>query len=278
MILTHYENLIKSRKTAQRFLLEFCWKNHQRFCPRCRCRKLYNLSSGKRRCSRCKYTFHDFSLRFINYSQLSCRQWLRFLKLFELEVGAEQMAKQLDISYNTVRKAQTICRLAILAHSLYGPQLIRTLSLFSLLSNQEHGREQNPVLGIQEADGHVFVDCLPQFGMESLLYLHLDHQLQTKSAGHVLYTDSYKQYTGLLIYDTGLFARYKVQHNSSAFPLERYSHFWCFVQPRLQHFKVLNPVKLLLYLKELEFRYNHRQEDIFRDLALRICSFVPSLE
>ncbi|MFP4391435.1 MAG: transposase [Desulfohalobiaceae bacterium] len=278
MILTDYENIIKNKKTAQNFMLGLCWKNHQRFCPKCRHRKLYTLASGRRRCSRCKYTFHDFSQRFINYSQLSCRQWLRFLKLFELEVSPEQMAKQMNISYNTAHKALIITRLAILAHSQQGSQLIRSLPLLPLLNNREHQRDQNPVLGIQETENQVHVECLLQFSLEELLHLRLDFQLRSKHFGHIIYTDSYKHYSGLIIYDTGLFDRYKIAHCSSALFLDHQSHFWHFAYSRLLHFKTLSPLKLLLYIKELEYRYNQHNEDIFTDIASRICSFVPSLE
>ncbi len=78
-----YEKIIKNENSAKKYLLQFCWKNHQRFCPKCRSRKLYALQGGRRRCARCAYTFHDFSQRFLNNGNLSCQQWLRLIKLFE---------------------------------------------------------------------------------------------------------------------------------------------------------------------------------------------------
>ncbi|MHA1410945.1 MAG: IS1595 family transposase, partial [Candidatus Odinarchaeia archaeon] len=33
-----------------------------------------------------------------------------------------------------------------------------------------------------------------------------------------------------------------------------------------------------LYLKELEFRYNHRHADIFEKVADYLCDLVPELE
>ncbi|NLP05694.1 DDE transposase, partial [Candidatus Fermentibacteria bacterium] len=66
MRLEAYESLISSPASARKYLLGFCWKNHQRHCPRCRTRKLYRLADGRRRCSKCGFTFHDFSGRWIN--------------------------------------------------------------------------------------------------------------------------------------------------------------------------------------------------------------------
>lgn len=71
MDLEAYEKLVFTETPARRYLLGVCWKNHQRFCPRCRCRKVYRLADGRRRCARCRYTFHDFSGRWINRGALS---------------------------------------------------------------------------------------------------------------------------------------------------------------------------------------------------------------
>ncbi|MGM0424589.1 MAG: hypothetical protein ACQEQX_06695 [Thermodesulfobacteriota bacterium] len=188
------------------------------------------------------------------------------------------MANQLDISYNTVRKALIISRLAILAHYSDSPRIFSSLGLLSLLGNQEKTHLKNPVLGVREEAEQAFVDYLPHFSLESILHFRMGFQLQTKSIGHVIYTDSYKQYTGLVLYDTGIFDRYRLRPSKSPLALDRESHFWTFALPRLEQFKDQNPLKLLLYLKELQFRYNQRQSDIFSELALRICAFVPSLE
>jgi len=94
MDLSTYYNLISSESNARKYLLGKCFKNHQRFCPRCNNRKLYKLKGGRYRCSRCSYTFHDFSGRWINQGRLTCVQWLFLIKLFELEVSVRKMSLQ----------------------------------------------------------------------------------------------------------------------------------------------------------------------------------------
>ena len=92
MDLKTYYKLIYSENRARKYLLGKCFKNHQRFCPRCRERKLYKLKEGRYRCSHCDYTFHDFSGRWINQGRLTCIQWMSLIKLFELEVSVRKMA------------------------------------------------------------------------------------------------------------------------------------------------------------------------------------------
>jgi len=117
MDLKAYEYLVRNESAARKFLLGFCWKNQQRFCPKCRSRTFIKLTDGRRRCKQCGYIYHDFSKRWINLSRLSSSQWLRVIKLFELEVSARTIAKQIGVAYNTAHRAVTILRMAILGHA-----------------------------------------------------------------------------------------------------------------------------------------------------------------
>ena len=92
MDLYAYEQITKSESASRKYVLGFCFKNQQRFCPRCGSRKLYRLTGGKYRCSRCKYTFQERSGRWINNGNLSYGQWIRIIKLFELEISTRKMS------------------------------------------------------------------------------------------------------------------------------------------------------------------------------------------
>ena len=94
MDLIAYEQVVSSEFSAKSYMLRFCFKSQHRCCPRCRCRKLYRLSDCQRRCSRCDYNFQELSGRWISRCRLSCAQWLRVVKLFELEVSTRKMASQ----------------------------------------------------------------------------------------------------------------------------------------------------------------------------------------
>ena len=117
MELSTYYKIISSESKANKYLSKKCLKNGHRICPRCNNRKLYKLTTGKRRCSKCKYTFHDFSGRWVNYGRLSSVQWLSLLKLFELEQSVRKIAEQMNLAYNTAYKAIETIRYAIIAHA-----------------------------------------------------------------------------------------------------------------------------------------------------------------
>jgi len=88
--------------------------------------------------------------------------------------------------------------------------------------------------------------------------------------GSLIYTDRYKSYDGLLslgfkhmrIDHRKRFANGKVYING----IER---FWSFAKERLLKYHGVSKEKFPLYLKELEFRYNMRKNDIF-DLLIKL--------
>lgn len=125
MDLTNYFTIVKNEQSAYKYLSKKCLKNGHRFCPRCKQRKLYKLADKRRRCSRCKYTFHDFSGRWINHGRFSCVQWLHLIKLFELELSVRKMAEQMNMAYNTVYNAIQTIRYAILAHAEDAADLLK---------------------------------------------------------------------------------------------------------------------------------------------------------
>ena len=115
MKLESFEFVTQSENRARLFFRKACWKNGPVFCTRCRSRKVYRIVGRRYRCKRCKYTFHDFSNRWINELNISFKKWLWIVKFFELEVSARKIAQQVGLSYPTVLKAVTIIRLAIVA-------------------------------------------------------------------------------------------------------------------------------------------------------------------
>lgn len=281
MDLESYERLISGEAAARRFVLGFCLENHQRVCVRCGCRRLYRLSDGRRRCSRCRYTFHDLSGRWINRGGLSLGQWLRLVKLFELEVSPRKMAMQLGIAYRTVYKAVTTIRLAIVAHARDGAELLSgevemDESYFGGYRKGTRGRGaagKVPVFGILEREGKVFVEALPNIKARTVLGL----AVAKVRRGTIVYTDRFQ------IYDSLMFCGYrhlKVDHRvhfaQGRVTINGLEGFWSWAKERLMKHHGISPQRFPLYLKELEFRYNHRDDDLFSLVTRFLCDLVPN--
>ncbi len=54
--------------------------------------------------------------------------------------------------------------------------------------------------------------------------------------------------------------------------------FWSWAKERLIKYHGVSKANFPLYLKELEFRYNHRHTDMFEKVADYLCDLVPKLE
>lgn len=282
MDLVSYEKLIKTEFSARKYMLGFSLKNHQRICPRCGYRKLYRLADGRRRCSRCRYNFNDFTGRWLNRGSLSCRDWLRLIKLFELEVSTRKMASQLGIAYGTALKAVTILRMAIMAHAedaawLLAGEVEVDESYFGGRRKGKRGRGaagKVPVFGILERDGRVWVQAVPDVRAETVMGL----TVRKVRRGSIIYTDRYQ------IYDALMFCGYrhlKIDHGKYFSRGKVYINglegFWSYAKERLIKHHGISPERFPLYLKEQEFRYNHRDKDVFPILVSYLCDLVPNL-
>lgn len=281
MDLYTYENLIKSESGANRYLLGFCFKNQQRICPRCHSRKFYKLLSGYRRCQRCSYSFHDFTGRWINSGSLSSGQWLRILKLFELELSTRKMALQLKLSYPTVFKAVNTIRASILAHADDAAQLLSgevelDESYFGGHRKGKRGRGaagKVPVFGILERNGIVSVQVVPDVKAETLLSL----TVKKVRRGSIVYTDRFRSYDALMFCGyRHLQVDHSLHFSRGRVYINGLEGFWSFAKERLMKHHGISPLKFPFYLKEMEFRYNHRNQDFYEILVKYLTDFVQN--
>jgi transposase len=280
MELNLYYKLVSSEAEAHKYLSKKCLKNGHRFCPRCNNRKLYKLSSERRRCSKCKYTFHDFSGRWISHSRLSCVQWLSLIKLFELELSVRKMSEQMNLSYNTVYQAVQKIRLAILAHAPDAEELLDgEIELYeSYFGGHRKGNRGRgaagkvPVFGILERNGKVMVTVVPNVTAETLIGL----TVKTVRRGSIVYTDKFRSYDSLMFCG---YRHLKIDHNkrftSGKVYINGLEGFWSWAKERLIKHHGVSKENFPLYLKELEFRYNHRHMDIFNIVSNYLCDLVP---
>ena len=280
MELETYYKLISSESRARKYLLGKCFKNHQRICPRCSCRKLYKLREGRYRCSRCDYTFQDFSGRWINRGRLSAVQWLSLIKLFELEVSVRKMSLQLGLSYRAVYGAVSAIRMAILSHAedastLLGGEIELDEAYFGGRRKGNRGRGaagKVPVFGILEREGRVHVSVVPDVSAATLLKL----TVKKVRRGSVVYTDKFGSYNSLMFCG---YRHLKVDHqkyfSSGKVYINGLEGFWSWAKERLIKHHGVSKNYFPLYLKELEFRYNNCNDDIFDQVATYLCDLVP---
>lgn len=277
-----FEFISKTENKARLYFRKYCWQKDRVFCARCKSRKIYRIIGRRYRCKKCGYTFHDFTNRWINRVRIPYKKWLWIIKFFELEISARRIAEQTALSYPTVLKACHLIRMAIVNQTeswsnwLKGEVEIDE-SYFGGKRKGKRGRGaagKVPVFGILERNGVVKVEILKDVTATSLLNL----TVQTVRRGSIIYTDKFKGYDSLMFcgyrhlrVDHGKrFAKGKVYING----LEG---FWSYSKERLAKYHGVSKEHFPFYLKELEFRYNNRTNNIFKIITQNIVKFVPDL-
>ena len=225
------------------------------------------------RCKRCGYTFHDFTGRWISKSQIPFRQWLLLIKYFEAEFSAKQITNKLTISYPTTLKALELLRLAIIANA---PDSSSWLDYFYFRAKEWASRQKSKgligVFGIIEQQGQVRIDILKYFPLETLLTLKPKMLRNTK----IFYTDECYPYDALIFHNFKDTHHYdKKDEPQKTYKINGESDFWSYAKSKILKHRGISLDKFPHYIKELEFRYNHRDHDLFYLLCKYLVSFIP---
>ena len=278
------EQMVINDKNALEYLRGILWPEGEMFCPRCGEKRIYTLSGGRYRCSNCKYTFTELSGRWINTGGMAYTDWIYLARLFVEDFSAQAMSEEMGLSYNTVYKGLTAIRFALLAQALDAPALfghetglsgyIRNRRLVSL--PKKSASDVFPVFGILEKYGWAFVDLIPNFQAETVFHFGLNFQLPLKKCGNIVYTDRYRHYDALLFCGDESLPMRTIRPTRQSTALDRTEcGFWTYARHRLKNFKGISPARFPLYLKEIEFRYNHRDQDLMPLVLKALCDLVP---
>jgi transposase len=279
MDLKSFEFLLRDDGNIKRYLAKVCWKNTVRFCIRCKTRKIYRVRRDRYRCSQCGYEFSDFTGRWINKVKLPLRNWLRLIKLFELEISARKASQQLGTSYPTVHKAFHLIWQSITAHSGNGDSFLdgEIEAKKTYFENRRRGRRAGnsktgfPAFGILERKGLVKVEPLQDLSAEAVLNL----TAKTACRGSIVYTDRWGSYDALMFCGyMHLTVDYRRRFGRNDVHINGTDSFWSYAKERMNKFHGVSKDKFLLYLKEMEFRYNDRHESIFNTLVGYLCDLL----
>ena len=119
------------------------------------------------------------------------------------------------------------------------------------------------VFGIFKRNGHVYTEIVPDARKKTLLPV-IRGRVDLDA---VIHTDGWRAYDGLV--DLGYEKHFRVHHGVNEFVRDKkhingIESFWAFAKHRLARFKGLPKHTFYLHLKETEFRFNHRNDDIYK--------------
>ena len=266
-------NMVKLSKVmtdehkAEEFLREIGILKTFRKCPYCGNKQFGKVRRNFYKCYLCKREWSVRKGSILERMKTPFNKFVLALKLFELEIPVLKACKELELSYNTVHKLFMVIRVKIYKKgsedNLLKGEVEADESYFGGKKKGKRGRgakSKIPVFGILERKGKVKVEIVKDVKSETLL----KETIRKVKRGSLIYTDKFRSYDGLVMYG---FRHERIDHSKRFANGKVYINgiegFWSYAKGKLLKFHGLSPKTFKYYLKELEFRYNNRNENLF---------------
>jgi transposase-like protein len=212
--------------------------------------------------------------KYISRSKISETKFRQIVKLFALDLTATQITAIVGLNPKTVDLLISKIRARILLmsrsddattgvyeadESYFGPRRVKG----------KRGRgagSKTIVFGLYKRNGKVYTKIVPDAKARTLQAI-IRGQVDVNS---VIHTDGWPGYDGLV--DVGYEKHLRLNHCDNEWSDRNGNHingiesFWGYAKHRLTKFKGILNCKFELHLKETEFRFNHRGQDIYHIL------------
>ena len=219
--------------------------------------------------------------RYYRRSRISEKKFREIIKCFALDLTANRTAQLTGLTHKTVnpiylkirrRLAEDCQRQSPLSgevevdESYFGARRVRG----------RRGRGafgKTIVFGIFKRNGKVYTEIVPDCARATLQAI-IRGRVSVES---VIHSDMWRGYNGLV--DVGYPKHFRVNHSANEFSnvdsnINGIESFWSFSKRRLQKFNGVQKNNFFLHLKECEFRFNHRHENLYH-LLLTLLKKYP---
>ena len=215
--------------------------------------------------------------KYIYHSKISEAKFREILRLFLLDLTATQVSEITHISRNSVNVIFAKIRNRIFEITVNSSPVKPEKEEFEADESYfgarrvkgKRGRgagSKTIVFGLFKRDGKVYTEIVPNVKSETLSAIIRGRA----SLDSVIYSDGWRGYDGLV--DLGFEKHFRVNHGKNEFSKGGGNHingiesFWGYAKHRLVKFKGIQKEKFVFYLKETEFRFNNRDNDLYQIL------------
>ncbi len=212
-------------------------------------------------------------------SRISRKKFRQILRYFALDLTASQITSLTALNRNTVNRYLTLIRRSIalycesespftgeieLDESYFGAKRVRG----------KRGRRacgKTIVFGVYKRNGKVYTEIVPNCSRKTL-YAIIKGKVDAAS---VIHTDGFRTYDGIV--DLGYQKHNRVNHSHDEFALgtnhiNGIEGFWGYAKVRLVKFRGMRKSTFYLHLKESQFRFNYRRENLY-SVLLKIIKY-----
>ena len=207
--------------------------------------------------------------RYVKDAKISEAKMRSLVKVFAADVPALTAAALVGLNRNTTQRYDDRLRLRIgeLARKEAGPmagEVEVDESYFGARRVRgKRGRGasgKTPVIGLLKRGGKVFTQIVENCSKQALVPIIKGKVLSEAT----VYTDGWKSYDGLILDG---YKHHRIHHHENEFArgknhVNGIESFWSFTKLRLAKLHGIRPICFPLHLKESEWRFNHRQDNL----------------
>lgn len=268
---------------SQEYFRQVRWQGYPH-CPRCQHQRLHRLRRQRFRCGRCRYEFGEFTGTYLGQLRLPLELVIHLLSLFSRGVPAYRVRWHVPVSRPTVERAFRLFRQAIYDAAM---EELRQLQLSGELELDEtalgsHRRGKGGwsavgnavVFGISQRNGQVVT--FPVSRRRRLMLARLIASCPQDDG--IDPSDDFHAYVILTLQGK----HQQVTHTQEQFvrgprEVSDVEDFWRYAKGWLSQYRGVPRRYFPLYLKEIEWRFNHQHEDLFPLLAQLVVRPVATL-
>ncbi|GHU55231.1 DDE transposase [Clostridia bacterium] len=223
--------------------------------------------------------------KYIYHSKISEAKFRQIVRHFALDLTALQTAELVGLHRNTVTALYSKMRFHIFEYSTENSPIEPEKEEFEVDESYfgprrikgKRGRGAGSkiiVFGLYKRDGKVYTEIVSDCKSATLSQIIRGRA----DIDSVIYSDSWRGYDGLV--DLGYEKYFRVNHGENEFSRGNGNHingiesFWGYAKHRLMKFKGIRKEFFEIFLKETEFRFNHRGQDLYH-ILLRIFRESP---
>lgn len=209
--------------------------------------------------------------RYYRRSRIAEKKFREIIKYFALDLTANKTAELTGLTHKTVnqiylkirqrlseesQRQSPFCGEVEVDESYFGARRVKA----------KRGRGaggKTIVFGIYKRNGKVFTEIVPDVQRKTLQAIIRGRV----SIETVIHSDHWRGYNGLV--DIGYPKHFRVNHSANEFANEisninGIESFWSFAKRRLLKFNGVKKETFHLHLKECEFRFNHRHDNLYK--------------
>ena len=209
--------------------------------------------------------------RYYRRSRIAEKKFREIIKYFALDLTANRTAELTGLTHKTVNQIYLKIRQRLAEESqrqspFCGEVEVDESYFGAKRVKGKRGRGaggKTIVFGIYKRNGKVFTEIVPDVQRKTLQAIIRGRV----SVETVIHSDHWRGYNGLV--DIGYPKHFRVNHSANEFANEisninGIESFWSFAKRRLLKFNGVKKETFYLHLKECEFRFNHRNDNLYK--------------